>query len=319
MVKKITGVLALGILLAQAATAADFPNGPVKIVVPVAAGGGLDIVVRALVPILSERWKQPVVVDNRPGAGGGVGAQAVANAKPDGLTLLAAQDQVMVANRFLYKSLPYDPDKSFLPVAMMVQANQLFLATADVPARDLKELVTLVKAQKGKFSYGSYGAGSTPQLAFELLNKREGLDIVHVPYKGIAPVMTAMLGNEVQLSVGSAAVAGKLIETGKLKPLAVGSSERDPALPNVKTTAELGMPWLQVSIWHSLFAPAGTPAPVVDKIAADVRAALKHPDFAKRTSGFIVLDGGPRELAERNREEVARAREMVETANIKPE
>jgi len=319
MVKMMASALALGMLLAHTAMAEDFPNATVKIVVPVTPGGGLDIVARSLAPLLSEHWKQPVIVENRPGAGGVLGAQAVATSKPDGLTLLAAQDQVMVANRFMYKSLPYDPDKSFAPVAMMVQANQLFLVTPDVPARDLKELIALVKAQKDKFSYGSYGVGSTPQLAFELLNKREGLDIVHVPYKGIAPVMQAMMGNEVQLSVGSAAVAGKLIEAGKLKPIAVGSKERDPTLPNVKTTAELGMPWLQVSIWHSLFAPAGTPPAIVEKISADVRAALKHPDFAKRTVGFVVLDGGPKELAERNREEVVRAREMVESANIKPE
>lgn len=319
MFKHIVSGLAFGALLLHGAAAADYPSGPVKIVVPVAAGGGLDIVVRALAPLLSERWKQPVIVDNRPGAGGGVGASAVANAKPDGSTLLAAQDQVMVSNRFLYKSLPYDPDKSFAPVAMLVQANQLFLATPDVPASDLKELVALARAHKGKYSYGSYGVGSTPQLAYELMNKREGLDIVHVPYKGIAPVMGAMLGNEVSLSVGSAAVAGKLLEAGKLKALAVGSKQRDPSLPEVKTTTELGMPWLQVSIWHSLFAPAGTPPAIVDKIAQDVRAALKDPEFARRTPGFEILDGGPAQLAERNREEVARAREMVESASISAE
>lgn len=319
MFKNMAGLFVASALLMQGAMAANFPNGPVRIVVPVAAGGGLDTVVRALAPLLSERWKQPVIVDNRPGAGGGIGAAIVANAKPDGLTLLAAQDQVMVANRFLYKSLPYDPDKNFAPVAMMVQANQLFLATPEVQAKDLKELVALVKAHKGKFSYGSYGAGSTPQLAFELLNKREGLDILQVPYKGVAPVLSAMLSHQVQLSLGSAAVAGQLIDAGRLKALAVGSKERDPSLPNVKTTTELGMPWLQVSIWHSLYAPAGTPPSIVEKIAMDVRAALKEPVFAKRTPGFQILDGGPKELAERDREEVGRAREMVESANIRPE
>jgi tripartite-type tricarboxylate transporter receptor subunit TctC len=319
MFTRMAALLATSFLLAQPVAAQDFPSGPVRIIVPIAPGGGLDVVTRAVALRLSERWKQPVIIDNRPGAGGGVGAQTVQNAKPDGLTLLAAQDQVMVANRYLYKSLPYDPDKGFAPVAMMVQANQMFLATPDVQAKDLKELVALAKQHKGKFSYGSYGSGSTPQLAFELLNKREGLDILHVPYKGVAPVMAAMLGNEVPLSVGSYAVAGKLIDAGKLKPLAIGSKERDPNLPNVKTTTELGMPWLQVSIWHSLFAPAGTPQPIVDRIAADVRAILKEPDFAKSVAGFQLLDGGPRELAARIREETARAKEMVESASIKPE
>lgn len=317
--KRMAALFAASLLLAQAAVAQDFPNAAVRIVVPAAAGGGLDVVTRAVAQRLSERWKQPVIIDNRPGAGGGVGAQWVQNAKPDGYTLLAAQDQVMVANRYLYKTLPYDPDKGFAPVAMMVQANQMFLATPDVPARDLRELVALAKQQKGEFSYGSYGSGSTPQLAYELLKKREGLDILHVPYKGVAPVMAAMLANDIRLSLGSYAVAGKLIEAGKLKPLAIGSKERDPNMPNVKTTTELGMPWLQVSIWHSLFAPAGTPQAVVDKIAADVRAVLKEPDFAKQVAGFQILDGGPKELTARNREEVARAREMVESASIKPE
>lgn len=319
MYRKLAGILGLTVVLAHGAAAADFPDGPVRIVVPAAAGGGLDIVVRALTPILAERWKQPVIVDNRPGAGGSIGAGVVANAKADGLTLLAAQDQIMVANRFLYKTLPYDPESDFAPVAMMVQANQLVLATPKVPANDLKELVDYVKAGKGRFFYGSYGAGSTPHLAFELLNKREGLELTHVPYKGVAPVLTGMMSDEVQLSFGSAAVAGNLIDAGKLKPLAVASRERDPSLPSVKTTTELGMPWLQVSIWHSLFAPKGTPSEIVEKIAADVQLALKSPEFSTRTPGFVILDGGPQELAKRNREEVERAREMVESANITPQ
>ncbi len=319
MFKRMAATIAFTALLAQGASAQSFPSAPVRIVVPIAAGGGLDIVTRAVAHGLSQRWKQPVVIDNRPGAGGGVGAQIVQNAKPDGYTLLAAQDQVMVANRFLYASLPYDPDKGFAPVAMMAQANQLVLATPDVPANDLKELVSLVKGTRAKFWYGSYGAGSTPQLAFELLNRREGLDLLHVPYKGVAPVMTSMLGREVQLSVGSYAVAGKLIEAGKLKPLAIASSQRDPNLPNVKTTGELGMPWLQVSIWHSLFVPAGTPNAVVEKIAADVRSVMDESGFAEKVPGFLILNGGPKELAARNREEVVRAKEMVESANIKPE
>lgn len=319
MYKKVIGILGLSVVMAQGAAAASFPDGPVRVVVPVAAGGGLDIVVRALTPILTEKWNRPVIVDNRPGAGGSIGASAVANAKPDGLTLLAAHDQVMVANRFLYKELSYDPDRDFAPVAMLVQANQLVLATPKVPVNDLKELVDYVKAGKGRFFYGSYGAGSTPHLAFELVNKREGLSLTHVPYKGVAPVLTGMMSDEVQLSFGSAAVAGSLIEAGKLKPLAVANTERDPSFPDVKTTAELGFPWLQVSIWHSLFAPKGTPPDLIEKIADDVRLALKSPEFAKRTPGFVILDGGPEELAKRNREEVERKREMVSSANITPQ
>ncbi len=319
MFNRAMALAALTLTLAHGAQASDLPNGPVKIVVPVAAGGGLDVVVRVLGQRLSERWKQPVIVDNRPGAGGTIGALAVAKSAPDGLTLLAAQDQVMVANRFLYKSLPYDPDKSFAPVAMMVQANQFVIATPQVPVSDLRELIALASREKGKLTYGSYGNGSTPHLAFETLNKREKLDILHVPYKGVAPVLSAMLGNEVQLSVASAAIAGAQISAGKIKPLAIASKERDPSFPEVKTTAELGVPYLQVSIWHSLFAPAGTPPAMVNAIARDVREILKDPAVAKQLAGFQILDGGPQELANRNREEVARTKEMVENAGVQPE
>jgi tripartite-type tricarboxylate transporter receptor subunit TctC len=306
-------------LLRMPATAQDYPSGQVRIVVPAIAGGGLDIIVRPLAQRLSERWKQPVIIDNRPGAGGLIGAGAVAKAAPDGLMLLAAQDQIMVTNRYLYKSLTYDPDTSFVPIAMLVQANQMILASTSVPVDDLGQLVALVKQEKGKFSYGSYGAGSQPQLAFEMLNRREGLDIIHVPYKGVAPVITGLLGNEIQLSMGSAAVAGALISAGKLKALAIASAQRDPAFPDVKTTRELGYPYLRIAVWHSLYAPAGTPSSIVDKIAKDVRAVLKEPDFAKSVPGFELLDGGPQELAQRNQRGVAIAQEMVTTANIRPE
>lgn len=308
----------LAFAVAAPASAQDYPSRPVRIVVPVPPGGGLDVVARVLARRLGEDWKQPVVVENRPGAGGGIGAAMVAQAAPDGLTLLAAQDQVMVANRFLYKSLPYDPDKQFAPVAMLVQADQLVLAAGTVAADDLRALVA--SSRRGeRLSYGSYGSGSTPQLAFETLNKHEKLSLLHVPYKGIAPVIQALLAGEVQLSVGSSAVAAGQIRAGKLKPLAVASTERDATFPDVKTTAELGFPYLQMSIWHSLYAPAGTPPEITRKIAADVDRILAEPEVRKQIAGFRVLGGTPQALAARLREEVARAAEMIANAGIQPE
>lgn len=301
------------------ASTSDFPKGPVRIIVPVAAGGGLDAVARVLAPPLSKRWNQPVIVDNRPGVGGMIGASAAAKSPPDGLTLLIAHDAVTVANRFLYKSLPYSPENDLAPVAMVVQANQLVLATPNTHAKDLKELVEHTKRAPGKLAFASFGPGSPPHLAFAMLNSREGLDLLDVPYKGIAPSLQALLGGEVNLSLGSAAIAGKLIEAGKLKVLAVTDNKRDPTYPDVKTAQEQGFGYLQISIWHSLFAPAGTPPELLHRIAADVRAVTADPEFMRRLPGFTLLDGGPKELAERIRVETARMKEMSDAAKLRPE
>lgn len=308
------------IALTAAAHAQDFPKRAVRIVVPSAAGGGTDLLMRALAVELSERWGQPVIVDNRPGAAGFIGAANVAGSPPDGYTLFASTDTVMVANRFLFKSLPYDPDKSFAPVALLAQANQMLLTLPAVPAADLKEFVALAKREKGKYSYGSYGVGSQPHLAYEMLNRREGLDLVHVPYKGIAPVLGAMAGGEVQLTMGSAAVASKLLAAGKLKALAVAAGKRDPRFPDLKTTTELGFPYLQISIWQALFTPAGTPDDIVRKLSADVLSVFGKPGFAeKHADGWLILAGGPAELAERIKRDLAVTREMISVAGIQPE
>lgn len=307
-------------LLFGTAGAADFPTAPVRIVVPVAAGGGLDGLARMLAPLLSKRWGgQPVIIENRPGVAGITGASTVANARPDGYTLLVANDAIMVSNRYLYKSLPYNPDKDFEPVAMLVEANQMVLANPSVQANDLKELVALVQQNPGKYSYASYGVGSPPNLTIEALNKHENLDILDVAYKGVAPSMTAVLGGEVQLSVASGAVAGKLLEAGRMKALAVASPERDPKYPQVKTTAEMGYPDIQVSIWHSMYAPAGTPREIVEKIATDVREALKDPEFVQKVPHFRVLDGGPAELAKRIAVDAKRMQGMIAVAGVKPQ
>jgi len=299
--------------------AANFPQEPVTIIVPVAAGGGLDRLARTLAPYLSERWGQPVVVTNRPGVGGWVGAVATANAKPDGHTLLVAHDALMISNRFLTKNQPIDLDQGLAPVAPLVQANQMLLATPGVEASDLKAFVKLAKANPRKFAYGSYGPGSPPDLAWAMLGYKEGLDLLNVPYKGVAPVVQAMLANEVQLSLGSGVVAGELMKAGRLKALAVASEQRDPRYPDVKTTGELGYPYLQLSIWHALYAPGGTPSEITHKIADDVRQILKNPDFLNKISDFEPLDGGPEDLAKRIKVESARIQEMIQAAGVEPQ
>ncbi|GAA4329048.1 tripartite tricarboxylate transporter substrate binding protein [Pigmentiphaga soli] len=319
--KKTVAALALGAACAaQAGTdVQSFPHSPVTIIVPVAAGGGLDALARTMAPYLGERWKQPVVVVNRPGVGGWVGAVAAAKSPPDGYTLLIAHDALVISNKFLTKDQPIDLDKDLAPIAPLVQANQMLLAAPSVQAGDLAAFVRLAKANPGKYSYGSYGPGSPPQLAWASLAHNEGLDLLEVPYKGIAPSIQAVLSDEVQLSLSSGQVAGKLMEAGRLKALAVASPQRDPRYPDIKTTAELGYPYLQLSIWHSLFAPGGTPPELTEKIAADVRAVLKNPDFLKKIPDFMPLDGGPAALSRRIAEESKRTKAMIDIAGVVPQ
>lgn len=304
------------------ANADTYPSRMVKIVVPFPPGGGIDVLVRAVGKELSDLWKEPVIIENRAGASTFVGAEAVAKAPPDGYTLLATTDPTFTSNRHLFSKMPYDPDKGFAPVIQMVRGDNLILVHPSVPVPDLKSLVAAAKSKKQSFSFASYGNGTQPQLVFGYLNKREGLDILHVPYKGIAPVMMALAGNEVDLSVASAGVAGEMIKGGRVRPLAVAGTKRLPQYPNVPTTAEQGFPYLKSFIWYGLFAPAGTPQATIAKLNADIAKILKDPKFADQqvtAKGMAVVAGSPQQLADAVKVDSAIIGEMVKAADIKPE
>lgn len=306
---------------AQGVTGA-YPNKLVRIVIPFPPGGGIDILMRALSAELSKRWGQSIIVDNKPGGGTLIGADAAARAPADGYTLFATVNQTFTANRFLYKKLPYDPDTSFIPVIEMVDSEQLIVANPKVPAKDLREFIAYAKREPGKVSYGSFGAGTQPHLAFALLGKREGVDLLHVPYKGIAEVMTGVVSGEITLSTGSGSVAGQLIQGGKVKPLAIASQKRSPLFPNVPTVQEQGYGYLTAAIWYGLFAPAGTPAAVVEKLNSDVRDVLSDPAFAQvnvTARNLNVVAGTPQAFQAAIREEVKQVAEMIRVADIKPE
>lgn len=300
----------------------EYPSHSVRIFVPFAAGGGADLVARGVGAELAAKWGQPVVIENRTGAGSLIGAEAVAHSTPDGYTLLATTTQTFTTNRYLYKSLPYDPDNGFVPITLMVQADQFLLGNESLPAKDLGQLVALARQSRGRISYGSWGVGSEPQIIYEQLNKHEALDLLHVPYKGVAPVLIALLGGEIQLTVGSAGVAGQLITAGKLRPLAIAASKRSTDFPDVPTTAEQGYPYLRSAIMIGLFAPAGTPPATVDKIRNDVRSVLKSSLSAEKKvvpPGFDVVAGSGEELVDLIREETARVGEILGPVNTKPE
>lgn len=305
-----------------AARAQGYPDKPVHIVVPFPAGGGVDVLIRAVAAQLSERWHQPVIIDNRAGAGSLIGAEAAARAAPDGYTLMATINQTLTSNRFLYKKLPYDPDRSFAPVALMTTSDQFLLATPSLAAKNLAEMLALARRAPGTVAYGSFGNGSQPHLLYGLLAQRAGVELTHVPYKGVAPALSDLLGGQIQLSTGSASVAGELIKAGKLRPLAVASGRRSTLFPDVPTTQELGYPELRAAVWYALLAPAGTPEPVVRRIAEDVRAVLTAPDFQQRNAtarGLEVNAGGPEELRQAIRDDLAATRQLIEAAGIRPE
>jgi tripartite-type tricarboxylate transporter receptor subunit TctC len=315
------GLLALALLVTPAA-AENWPDKPVKIVLGVPPGGGLDVLVRGVAAELSTKWGKSVVVDNKPGASGLIAAEGIANAAPDGYSLFATTDQIYMGNRFVFKSLPYDPDKSFANITIMARAEQFLLANPAVPARTLPELIEADKKKPGSLAYGSWGDGSPPQLVYEALNKHSGTKFLHVPYKGVAPVLNALTTNEIQLSVGSSGVAGGLLKTNKVKALAIAAKKRSPLFPEVPTTTELGHPEILAFIWFGLAAPAGTPQPILDKIYADVRDILKQPAFTERfiaTPGWAMIASSPAETDEIIRNELPIIREMSAAAGVKPQ
>lgn len=302
--------------------AQTFPEKPVKIVVGAAAGGGLDVLARAVAQELGAKWGKPVIVDNRPGAAGAISAEVVASAPPDGHTLIGLTDQIYLANRFVYKKLPYDPERSFTSIVLMAKADQLILAIPSVQATDIKSLVALDKEKPGTLAYGSWGDGSPPQLLFETLNKTAATSFLNVPYKGVAPVLAALSSSEVQVSVISGGTARPLMSSGKLKPLAIAAKTRAPELPDIPTTAELGYPQLRAFIWFGLAAPAGTSSAIVDRINADVVDILKQPAFAERyvaSLGWQVVASTPAEMDATIREELPIIREMVHNAGVVPQ
>ncbi len=279
---KVWALLLIG-LLASAAQAQNFPAKPVKIIVPFSAGTAADIVARQLGQGLSELWAQPVFIENIQGAGGGVGAAAAAKASPDGYTLLMLGLNHVI-NPSLYKDVPFDLLRDFKTIGRVASGPLVIIAHPSLPANSISELIALAKAQPGKINFGSGGNGSVTHLSLEMLKSRAGVNMVHIPYKGIAQMMTDVLGN--QINLGSPAVASAVanIKSGKLKALAVTSAKRSLVLPEVPTMAESGgaLSGYDVSTWSGLLAPSGTPDAVIAKIYADMAKVAQSKSFAEQ-------------------------------------
>jgi tripartite-type tricarboxylate transporter receptor subunit TctC len=289
---KLSLALALGAAAAApTAFAQSYPARPVTLVVPFPPGGGTDTGGRVIAEQLSRRWGQTVIVENKGGAAGQIGADQVAKAKPDGYTLLLGNIGTQAINPSLYAKLPYDPDKAFAPVSLVAELPLVMMVNPAVAAQTPADFIALAKSQAGKLSYSSSGAGGAPHLVAEMFKDQTRSFIVHVPYRGGGPAIADLLAGHVDLSFMTALEASGHIKAGKLRALAVTSDKRLPALPDVPTLAEGALPGFHAISWIGLLAPAGTPQDIVDKIAADLRAVLADEAVKAR---FAALGGVPR-------------------------
>ena len=279
-------VAAAGVALATAAFAQPYPSKPIRFVVPFPPGGPLDIMGRAIAQKLADVWGQPVVVDNRPGAGGGIGAEIVAKSPGDGYTLLMGAVSTHAINPSLYAKVPYDPQKDFVPVALVAQVPNILVVNPSLPVQSVKELIDYARAKPGALSFGSGSTGSTGHLAGELFKTMAGVDMVHIPYKGGAPAMQDLLAGQTQIMFDNLANALPQVKAGKLRALAVTTLKRAPTLPDLPTVAESGLPGFDLTTWFGVFVPAGTPRETVAKLNAEIVKALASKDLADRLAAM---------------------------------
>ena len=287
----IAGALALAAITHVPGFAQAYPSRPVTLVVPFPPGGGTDTGGRVIAEQLGKRWGQSVIVENKGGAAGQIGAYHVAKAKPDGYTLLLGNIGTQAINPSLYPKLPYDPDTAFTPVSLLAELPLAMMVNPSVPAKTAAEFIALAKAKPGQITYSSSGAGGAPHLVTEMFKEQTGTFLVHVPYRGGGPAIADLLAGHVQLSFMTVLEASGHVKAGKLRALAVTGDKRVPALPEVPTLAETVIPGFNAISWIGMLAPAGTPKDVVEKIAADVRAVLADEAVKAR---IVSLGGAPR-------------------------
>ncbi|CAB3874233.1 hypothetical protein LMG3410_02959 [Achromobacter aegrifaciens] len=314
----LAGSLAILALGAAASAHAAWPERPITMVVPFPPGGPTDLVARVLAKQLTDQLGQTVVVENKGGANGNIGMQYAAAAKPDGYTVLYNTSSIALSPN-LYRSLAFDPVKDFAPVSSTAVIPLVLLVHPSVPAPDTRTFVHYAREHPGKLSYGSAGAGNVTHLGALLLLRALEIDAVHVPYRGSAPAMTDLVGGQVQLMTNTLNDSLGFIREGKLRALAVTSGARSEQLPDVPTVAETVAPGFEMGAWQGVVVPAGTPAPVIDKLNAEIRRALQSPEMTRqlKAQGAQALGSTPQEYAAYIKSEIARWGEVVKAANVK--
>jgi tripartite-type tricarboxylate transporter receptor subunit TctC len=314
-------------LLLTALAAAAWPGAqaqagkPLRLIVPFTPGGTTDILARALGPKLSAALGQNVIIDNKPGAGGSLGAGEAAKADADGNTLLMGHIGTLAVNPAIYPKLPYDPIKSFAPVAWMARVPNLLVVPASSPVKSLKEFIDRARANPGKYSYSSGGNGSAAHITFEYLKLRTRMFMIHIPYRGTAPSVTDLISGQVDATFTGAPAVLPHVRSGRLRALAVSSPQRLAAMPDVPTVAESGYPGFEADQWYGIVVPAGTPAAVISRLNAEINKALALPDVARQLAieGATPMPGTPKAFGDLIASEIPRWAEVVKAGNVKPD
>ena len=315
----ILGLITAACIYAQTTHAADaFPDRPVRMIVPYAAGGGADIVGRAIAQKLSGFWSQQVVIDNRPGAGGNIGTELAARAPSDGYTLLLVGPNHTV-NASLYAKLSFDPVKDFAPVSLVTSAPYLLLANPGTAVTSVRELIAFAKAKPGKVFYGSAGNGTAGHLGMELIKTMAGIDMTHVPYKGSPPMITDLIAGQVSIAFDNVLSSTPHVKAGRLRAVAVSTLKRSSVMPDVPAVAESGLPGFEVAVWQGILAPATTPKPTVDALFAAIAKVLERPDMQERMAaqGADIIASTPQQFASYIKSDLAKWAKVVKDSGAR--
>jgi tripartite-type tricarboxylate transporter receptor subunit TctC len=303
---------------ASSQSAAEYPSKPIRLIVSFAAGGPTDVFARLIASKLEKELGQPIIVENKPGGGSNIGSEFVAKAKPDGYTLLVGT-VANTTNMGIYKNLGYDTVRDFAPITQIMSSPSVLVVNTDIPVRTLNELIAYVKARPGKLNYASSGAGGMQHHAGEMLKLRAGIDVLHIPYKGAAPALTDVIGGTVSMGFKTASGVLPAIQSGKVRAIAVAGSHRLAQLPDVPTMAEAGMPGIEADSWNGLFAPAGTPPAIINKLADATIAILKTQEIKDRFAAISATPVGntPAEFSKYVKDEVNKWGKVAKEANVR--
>jgi len=317
MIKRLAWAAVLSASMTAAGTAAAWPTQTIRLVVPFTPGTGIDLVARTIGPQLSERLGQPVIVENRPGASGNIGTEAVVRAQPDGHTLLVSVN-TLVMNRSLYRKLPYDPVRDLTPITLTSWGSLMLVVHPKAPVQSVAELVSVGKQQPGRLTYGSPGVGTPHHMAMALFGATTGAELLHVPYTGTAGAVTDLLSGQIQTMFLPVHVGLQHVKAGKLRALAISSPERVPQAPDVPTLREAGLKEVDVEMWYGVFAPRGTPAPIVERLNREIHAALASPQVkaAFESQGMVPATSTPQEFAALVERDAQRWADVVARAKI---
>jgi tripartite-type tricarboxylate transporter receptor subunit TctC len=315
----VSRLFTIALLFPLLALGQPYPSKPIHLICPFPPAGAVDIASRASAHELTKILGHPVTVENKPGAGGNLGGAEVARAAPDGYTLLMTTSGIQAINPALYAKMPFDPNKDLVPVAPLVSLNNVLVVHPSVPAKSVKDVIALAKKQPGKWTYASSGNGTSIHMSGAMFTQMTGTDILHIPYKGSGPAVTDLLAGQTNMMFDNIPSSLPHIKSGKLRALATTGAKRDPALPDLPTIAEAGVPGYESGVWFGVSAPAGTPREVIDRLNAATVQAAKSPEFIKRMTdlGYNIIPGTPEDMAKMLKAEVGRWAPIVKASGAK--